>query len=558
MRAYLSLPFVLILLWFQTTNSLAADTVVATREPATRSVADATKLSFAQLEAAGARIGEIRILNLDIFDLDDPEENNWLFRTANKLHIQTRQSVIARALLFKSGDRVVARAIEETERLLRDTRYLYDVQFRPLAFRNGVVDIEVLTRDTWTLDPGISVGRAGGSNTSSISLREYNFAGTGASVGYAHSRNVDRNSNELLFQYNRAFDGWTAVSLSLADNSDGKRHAASVIHPFYSLETRWAAGVSALSDDRIESIYRAGAINSQYRHVQDSAEVFGGWSGGLSGGWTTRYTLGVTSLDDSYRLEPGKIAPAQLSSNRNITAPFVRYDLIEDNYEKLNNRNQMGRPEFFALGWASSLQVGKALAGLGSSQEPWLFAGKLSRGFTLAPQHELYATGALSGQYGDGRGVQRQLVSANARYYWQLDKRWLLYGSLSADALRNPVTSDLLTLGGDTGLRGYPLRYQSGERRAILTLEARAYSDLYLFRLFRVGGAAFYDVGSAWGGPYSALDKPLWLQNVGIGLRIFNVRSAFGNVLHLDFAKPLSSGNNIKSLQFLLKTKTSF
>ena len=56
--------------------------------------------SFAELEAAGATIGEIRIVNADIFDLDDPKENNALFRLANKLHIQTRAGVIKRSLLF--------------------------------------------------------------------------------------------------------------------------------------------------------------------------------------------------------------------------------------------------------------------------------------------------------------------------------------------------------------------------------------------------------------------------------------------------------------------------
>ena len=42
--------------------------------------------TFAELQAAGARIGEIRVVTGDIFDLNDPRENNWLFRLANKLH----------------------------------------------------------------------------------------------------------------------------------------------------------------------------------------------------------------------------------------------------------------------------------------------------------------------------------------------------------------------------------------------------------------------------------------------------------------------------------------
>src|SRR6187549_3141674 len=74
--------------------------------------------TFAELEVQGARIGEVRIDARNIFDLDDPREDNWLFRAANALHIRTRPEVIRRDLLFRPGERVSARLIEETERLL--------------------------------------------------------------------------------------------------------------------------------------------------------------------------------------------------------------------------------------------------------------------------------------------------------------------------------------------------------------------------------------------------------------------------------------------------------
>ena len=160
--------------------------------------------SFTEQEAAGARIGEIRLLNQDIFDLSDPLENYALFRLANKLHIQTRPGVIERQLLFKSGDLVSERVMEETERVLRTNRYFYDVKLRPVAYHDGVADIEVLTRDTWSLDPGVSFGRSGGTNSSSVSLKEYNLAGTGLSVGYGHTNTVDRSGNEFQIQYNHA------------------------------------------------------------------------------------------------------------------------------------------------------------------------------------------------------------------------------------------------------------------------------------------------------------------------------------------------------------------
>ena len=118
--------------------------------------------SFAELEALQARIGEVRVRTADPFDTANPKEDWTLYRWANALHIQTRASVVEDALLFKSGDRVSVAVIEETERLLRGTRYLYDVQIRPVAYQDGVVDIEVLTRDSWSLIPGVSVSRSGG------------------------------------------------------------------------------------------------------------------------------------------------------------------------------------------------------------------------------------------------------------------------------------------------------------------------------------------------------------------------------------------------------------
>lgn len=232
--------------------------------------------SFAELEAAGATVGEIRVLTRDVFDTDDPKENKRLFRGANALHIQTRPGVIERALLFKRGDPLSVRLIDETERVLRSARYLYDVKFRPVAYHDGVVDIEVETQDTWTLDPGVSAGRSGGANSSGIHLKEYNLLGTGMSVSYGRSNNVDRSSNEFQFANEHAFGTWTSLSYSLAQNSDGRRDAASIVRPFYALDTRWAAGITASKDDRIESIYNAGNVVSQYRHRQNQAEVFGG------------------------------------------------------------------------------------------------------------------------------------------------------------------------------------------------------------------------------------------------------------------------------------------
>lgn len=516
--------------------------------------------SFAQMEAAGAKIGEIRIVTQEIFDTADPKEDKLLFRWANALHIQTRPGVIERALLFRTGERLSVRALEETERLLRTNRFLYDVQFRALAYRDGVVDIVVLTRDTWTLDPGFSAGRTGGANSSSVGIKEYNLLGTGVSVSFGRSTNVDRTSNQFQIASDRAFGTLTSLAYSHASNSDGRRDAASVVRPFYALDARWAAGVSATKDDRIESIYNAGNVALQYRHREKQAEAFAGWSAGLIDGWVQRTSLGVSLQDDAYAPEPGAAAPSELPANQKLVAPFVRYELIEDRFERELNRNLIGRPEFFALGLNATVQLGRASTGLGSSRDTWLYAASISRGFEPLPDHNLIAAARLAGQRSNGQ-VQHQRLGVQAQYYLPHGKRWLFFAGASADMLTGADPVEALLLGGDSGLRGYPLRYQSGTRRALFTLEERFYTDLYIWRLFRVGGAAFFDTGRAWGGQdFGGTNtlNPGWLSNAGIGLRIVSARAAFSNVLHVDIAFPLNATPDIKKVQFLVKTKTSF
>jgi hypothetical protein len=513
--------------------------------------------SFAALEAAGAVIGEVRIDPQDVFDEADPRENYGLYLLANMLHIRTRESVIRRQLLFASGERVSQRLIEETERLLRANSYLYDVTIRPAAFRNGIVDIEVRTRDTWSLQPGASYSRGGGSDTSDLSLKEKNLFGTGVSVGLSTSSSVDRSGSEFEIQHNQVFGNWTAFGYKISDFSDGSAESISLARPFYALDTRWALGASAATFDRIDAIYTNGAAVGQFRHEQSASQVFGGWSKGLVDGWVQRYSVGVAYQDDVYRVDPAYAAPAQLPADQTLVYPFVRYELIEDNYVKVFNREKIGRPEYIILGWNASVQIGRSSTGLGATRDLWLYSGAVSKGTRFDHGGDLLADLWFSGQNADGRG-ERQFLGAAARYYLPHGPRNVFYVSGSADAVRNPYVSDQLLLGGDNGLRGYPLRYQSGNQRALLTLEERVYTEWHPFQLFRVGGAVFYDIGRAWGGDYENPVNSGWLQDVGFGLRLSIDRSASGNVLHLDVAFPINAPDGIDKAQVLVKTYSSF
>ena len=517
----------------------------------------ATLPTFAELEAARATIGQIRITPHNVFDLSINEENNALYRLVNRLHVPTRVEVIDRALLFKTGERVSRQKIEETERLLRASRIRYDVEIKPVAYRDGLVDIEVSTRDAWTLDVTGTFSRAGGENKTSYGVKERNLLGTGISLGFARTSNSDRNGTELEISYAQAFDGWTQVNFERGSFNDGKRTSLIVDRPFYSLDTRFAARAAWGDDDRIDSIYNAGNVAYEYRHRMKSADASVGFSPGLVDGWTQRFRLGAFVQDNLYRTETGRIAPAPFPVSNDLRAIFLRYDLVEDGFVKVKNYNLIERAEFLVVGFNARLQLTKALPSMGSSRGDFLYAASVGDGYVFSSNRILQASAAIERKIASS-GLPMTQLGTVLRYYVPQTGRSLFYTSLALDRIRNGGIADQLLIGGTFGLRGYPSRYQAGEQRVLFTVEQRAFTNWYPFRLLRVGGAVFFDAGRAWGGLNQNTINGGLLADVGVGLRIALDRAAFANVLHVDLAAPLKRAADIKPVQFVVKTEFSF
>ena len=514
--------------------------------------------SFAELEAAGARIGEVRVETHNIFDLQDPHESKGPYRLANLLHVKTRPELIRRSLLFKSGDPLSVRLIEETERLIRATSTVYDVAIRPTRYYDDKVDILVSTRDTWTLQPGIRIRREGGVNSGAFNIKETNLVGTGTTLGFERSSDVDRHGTSVQLSHDHLFDGWTAAAFERSNFSDGSSETLSLSHPFYALDTRWAAGGSLRKFNQLDSYYAAGELVTKYRHHQDTGEVYAGWSPGLVEGWVHRFAAGANYQSNTYAPEPGQPPlPAALPADTTRAGPFLRYEVIQDDYIPVMNRERIRRPEYFALGFHSNVQVGRALGVLGSTDQPWQISASASKGFRGPAGHQLLTNASFSTLYGTSTGDVRTM-GAGARYFVPQTGDFLLYLAASADTVRSPNAADELLLGGDTGLRGYPLRYQRGTHRVLFTAEQRYYTDWYPLRLFRVGAAIYADMGRAWD---SQLPNPTssWLSDIGIGLRILNARASFGNVLHIDLAFPVHRPEpSVRSRQLLVMTAKTF
>ena len=513
--------------------------------------------SDAELESSGAVIGNIEVDNQDIFDPRDPREDRALFRLTNRLHIETRPQLILRQLLFQPGDRYARRLLDESERLLRAERFLYDADIVPIRYAQGRVDVRVTTRDVWSLNPGVSFGRRGGKSTYGVEIEELNLLGRGVAIALSHKSGVDRDIRRLDFIDRHLLGSRLELLTSYANNSDGDEWRFDLERPFFALDTRWAGGAQFGQLERINPLYQLGEEIYRFRERSRKAEIYAGWSPGLQGGWVQRWLWGLTLDDRRFDPLPGAVPSALVPQDRDLAYPWIGWELVEDQFATQRNHDQIERTEDVFLGTRLLARLGYSSTGFAADRNAAIYQVTADRGFALTPRSKLTLSTSLNGRWEQGAAADL-LLEGRARYYLEQNEHWLFFANVDAAYGNNLDLDHQLLLGGDNGLRGYPLRYQGGEKRARLTLEQRYFTDWYPFRLFRVGGAIFFDAGRTWG--KDPLDTPNFgmLKDVGFGLRLANSRSGLGSIVHIDLAFPLDGPSSIDNVQFLIETRKEF
>jgi outer membrane protein assembly factor BamA len=508
----------------------------------------------AVLEKQGAVVGDVIIRVGDVFDPSDPQEDRRLFRLANKLHRNTREGVIREQLLFRSGDRYSRRLLEESERLLRQDRYLYEAEIRPVRYDGNRVDLEVVTRDVWTLNAGVGFGRSGGVSSTHFQAQDTNLLGLGKSLTVDHSSGVDRTTSLLRYDDAAVLGSRVRLGLQYSDNSDGNLKLLDVGRPFYSLDTRWSAHLTAITRDQVDTRYELGHTVAGFRRRQELLEVRGGLSRGLVNGWTDRWSTGFTYRRDRFSLADGYTLPGGLPDERGLAYPWVAWDRIQDRFQEAHDLDQLKRTEDLHLGTQLHARLGFAAPAFGATESAAVFDAVAATGWKPAADQTVLLSSDLAGRWG-GNDAEDLLWEGAARYYWRDWGEHLLFFTLDGAVARHLDPEKQLLLGGDDGLRGYPLRYQDGDARLLFTAEQRFFTDFYPFHLFHVGGAVFFDVGRTWGGGVSELGL---LRDVGFGLRLSSSRSGLGNLVHVDLAFPLDGDPSIERTQWLVTTKATF
>ena len=211
-------------------------------------LSDNQKRKDPNLKYAGSIIRKVEIIVLDPFGYSANDTNqtsiNPLQKFANRSHITTRKRIVRNRLLFSTYDTLDLLRIAESERLLREARFVRDARIYLTSRNNKTdsVDIVVIVHDKWTLDPAVSLSHDGGY----IRLRDKNLAGLGQTYEQRIGLYMD-DGYDLRGKYTISNIKKTYISSDIFYTyaKDVNLVGISFDRPFYSALTKFAGGTAA-------------------------------------------------------------------------------------------------------------------------------------------------------------------------------------------------------------------------------------------------------------------------------------------------------------------------
>ncbi len=467
------------------------------------------------------RIASIEIRSHRVFGESDNGVMSKFYDAANWLHVETREGVIRRELLFREGDCFERLRINESERLLRGFDFLQSASVEATRRSGGDYDVTVSTQDDWSLrfDPRLELG--GGPAVAGIIAAERNLAGTGRALELLFVTRPGREDVGVGFFNPQLLGSRWNLGLAAVRTEPGWVLRETLGYPFVGLVGRWAAFETAFYGERWFG-YFVGDAEDRYELVlpmrQEAVQV-GGALRMLAAPRGRATKLGSYGLTLSYErlrygdafprdsataivLAPSEGALARLSELALRQRESVRLNLVVGirglDFVRKRGMSTLQATEDIALGATADLVLGLASSAFGSTDSHMLaaldlYGGSRVRGdwFTLVRANiearRDYEERAWRDIFGSVRWIN----------IWQLSpgRTVLLEGRWSAGW--DASVPFQLTLGGPSGLAGYaPHRYPGGAR-AVVRLEDRLFLGS-VGRLADVGLVAFVDAGRMW------------------------------------------------------------
>ena len=527
----------------------------------------------------GKQVARIHVYNENVF-----AEDNWL-RFFNFIHYTTRERAILDELTIQEGDLWNDALVQESARRLRDPLYSSVIALLPVkSAEPGKVDLLVVTRDVWSIRLNTQYTFQQGSLTNlSLALSENNFLGHRNLFAAALTMDqgsialgplfIDKNllGKHLDFRI-RVDEIFTRQALDVVApsgartpttdpkgledahtfHSEGSDSSISLAQPLWSLASEWGWGTSfshryAISRTPLGTGLRGyndpdtpddDMLPREYhlKYYTANANVVRQW------GELLKFQLAIGHTVTSQKPSPLSNFPGDaqqradfirdvLPRNEVISQPYVEFSFYQPRYRTVRNLASYELAEDLRLGPDLDVSLAQGLKLLGSDynyERP-----SIAVGWTLPWCRDGFVrpSAGISWRIQDGRTIDNT-ASAQLRAATPLYPYFRVIAQANIATRWHDTQNAFYSIGSDSGLRGYPIAFQIGQRRVSGQVELRTVPvSVWVLRL---GAVAFYELGGA---ANSLAQMPLY-QDVGVGLRML-VPQTSRDLFRFDVAFPL-------------------
>ena len=507
------------------------------------------------------------------------------YRFLNWIHIETREHTVRKLLLFNQGDMVNLDLMLESERFLREQRFLSDASIT-VEQDSGKNVVNVHTSDNWTLTLPISFGFGGREWAYKnllwgVGVQESNFLGLGHLLGFYFGHNdlrdmwqVEYGAPHFLFRYNH-------LDFLYSYNTDGYLASWTMYVPFLSRSVnQWAYTLAGLKNESYYYIYGSGdmpvgAIVRETTKPMDSLSlplyngdealelmrVKGFISDSLSfrlsrsfGGTQRKFYLGATYDYRRLTASKGELVPNPFTDGDtaytidttvawNEWLPERKdsrlglYAMYSDlRYEKIKNFHNVKWTEDVDKGWTAKAQLSKNYEQIGAHDNDirldfWL---NLYLGYGM---HHL-TINSYSNFYLDHGDLRDLYVLAKGEYIFHPNNSFSTALIGRVDFYDEARYGYQLSLGGSDGFVGFPTGFYTGQARVYGSLEQRWFPKFEILTLVPVF-VGYASVGeTAWN--IEDIRRRDLIYVIGIGARFAQTKSISRLINKFDVTIPLN------------------
>ncbi|RYD57147.1 MAG: hypothetical protein EOP56_10120 [Sphingobacteriales bacterium] len=492
----------------------------------------------------GRTIRNIIITNHD-FEQKVSEGSNKIVATGarlmNAVHTNTKEWVIKNNLFIREGSELSPYKIADNERYLRTINFIQDARIvvHPIAGNNDSVDVEVITKDVFTLGAGMAVGSLRNANAS---VSDANFLGMGQKIEVRALIDQDRwprighgifySKNSIGGSFINGTLGYVTFNPSMADGR-AEEHAyyVQLDRPLVSPYSYLTGGLFFGQKVSRNHYGRPDSQFYQYRNIS-----FDGWAGINIGcekllknqAVRDRRFLSARYAKSDFDKVPGQIGDAYYGGFNNMQLALGQITFFRQDYYKTNYIYGFGVTEDIPYGYNISLIGGwtKQL----KLERP--YAGFRAEKYTVTSGGTFYQHFLRSGGFLNHKKMEDVSILAGSSVITKLmtyrKMKVRQYFGVSYARLFNKFTNDWLRINNPFGLRDFNDWYPGGYQRISLQSETSMFTN-YMFLGFKF--APFVSLNASLLTPdKTVLHKSDIYTGIGGGVRTRNENLVFNTV----------------------------